>query len=109
MKVRNLIGAVLIGAFSLTGCDPQIEKVEDLTGDGIEDVLLKRPFDRPLLFIGQKDGTYITAYEEQTLSGTTGNFVTNKRQFYVLDGKYYRPAQKRGKVYVFDSAQKDQK
>jgi hypothetical protein len=106
MKVRSLIGAVLMSAFVLTGCDPSIRKVGNLTGNGGIDILIDRPFDYSLLYIDQKDGTYVKASQEQTFFDTTGNFITDKGQIYVFDGKFYRPAQKKGKVYVFDRAKK---
>jgi len=92
-KLYSLIAAALIG---ISGCsDPSIKRIEDLTGDGICDVLIHNNSFFPseegdYLLIGQKDGSFVSAkkYEGGQRNGPT-YFMTNDYHTYFFDGKNY--------------------
>ncbi len=115
-KLINKLGIGALGlalAGSLTGCDnTHIKKVGDLTGDGIQDVLMYKsdiagPRRGNYLFIGQKNGEFVKAKEvvdgilNLNFTGTMGDnfeyFETDNGEKYFFDGKFYRLSPKQKK------------
>ena len=92
--LRNLLLAGTLA--SLIGCDfsPEIKETGDLTGDGIQDVVVNVG-DIKYLFIGKKDGTYIKTWEIK--DGRTKYFKTNDGRAYFWDGQFYRESPQREK------------
>ena len=85
-----LVAAVTFGIAG--GSQPTIEKKEDLTGDGIEDVIVNvnyGPQNGNWLFIGQKDGTYVRAGKHKSTDGIE-YYRTDDGQAYFHDGEIYR-------------------
>lgn len=99
-KMTNLKKILLGTAFALTtaGCysNPEIEKVGDMTGDGISDIMIKNMEGR-YIFIGQKDSTYIRATETQMLETEISSFKTDDGRVYFFDGQFYKEAIKNDK------------
>ncbi|MBS3079682.1 hypothetical protein J4218_06170 [Candidatus Pacearchaeota archaeon] len=95
-KLYSLIAAALIG---ISGCGGMtIDKKGDLTGDGIEDIVVSNQVvlrKDTYLFIGQKDGTYIrsTKYNGGQKDGPE-YFMTDDNRTYFFDGKFYVEAKK---------------
>ncbi|HLD97722.1 MAG TPA: hypothetical protein VI815_00180 [Candidatus Nanoarchaeia archaeon] len=98
MEIKNTLKSMLLsGALALgtIACDAtsEIVTIRDLTGDGIEDVIIytdgngARNF--RYLFIGQEDGTYIRAKEITESSGVS-YFLTDSGDAYFSDGELYK-------------------
>ena len=98
---KTLTNIALAGtlALSVAGCadKTKIKKVADLTGDGIQDILMYE--DRFLasergnfLFIGKEDGTFVRARE--TTHESVTYFLSNDCKVYFFDGKYYKESPK---------------
>jgi len=89
----GLVALAAAGLALLIGCaPPNIEKKKDLTGDGIEDVLLNVSpgyNNGRWLFIGKKEGGYISALEKGGQKGPR-YFETGDGQIYFSDGEVYR-------------------
>src|SRR3989344_6322698 len=97
---KTLRNIVLTGALALGGIScvrpPELKRVADLTGDGIDDILvnefgviLNASVERNYLFIGQKDGSFIRTKEEDMGKGVK-YFKTDDGTVYFFDGKIYR-------------------
>ena len=93
----KLINKLLLtsGIALLAGChEPNIEGIQDFTGDGIPDIMVSVN-DKNLnyLFIGQEDGTFIRT-EESTYSGFRA-FLTEDGEYHIFNGDYYMSVPKR--------------
>lgn len=92
---NNLARVALLGTLALggVGCSqgPTIEEKKDLTGDGIEDIIVYTKMNK-WLFIGQEDGSFICAKEY--VHGETKYFKTNSGATYFWDGEFHRPSPK---------------
>jgi prolyl oligopeptidase PreP (S9A serine peptidase family) len=93
MFKRTLCALVALATLGIAGCSqPTIEKPKDLTGDGIEDVVVdidRGPQSGKWLFIGQEDGTFVRAKRYRTDNGTE-YYRTKDKQIYFFDGEIYR-------------------
>jgi hypothetical protein len=91
-------GTKIIGLGSLLvllGCSPEITKHEDLTGDGIPDLMIEEKFagaGQTYLFIGKKDGTFVrsTLIQGEYILNDIPYFKTLEGEIYIFDGKFYR-------------------
>ena len=108
MVLKKTLGLILSGALTLGGIGfsesyskpkiEQIEKIADLTGDGIKDILLDtRIFCNDIggryLFIGQKDGSFVRA-KEKVDNNNIKYFLTDDGIAYFFDGQDYRESPK---------------
>ncbi|MBI5066342.1 hypothetical protein HZA97_08970 [Candidatus Woesearchaeota archaeon] len=100
-----LTAALAIGA---TGCGDgkhelrkvgqhELKKVEDVTGDGVTDVLIDIRADSfrdvgNYLFIGKEDGTFIRTQEMNDKNGIK-YFLSDEGVAWFLDGSIYKPSQ----------------
>jgi len=95
--VMNRLAKTILGMTFvelLVGCAPRIEKVGDLTEDGLQDILITDMNNRRYLFIGQTNGKYIRTIEEFNFNGKVKYFVTEDgKTAYFFDGKFYRKSQ----------------
>ena len=84
--IKTICTLVAAAAIGIAACDkPSIEKIKDLTGDGIPDMVITANSSY-YLFIGRKDGSYERAeckhdYEKPWFSCTTINNDT----LYLMD------------------------
>ncbi len=97
MKIEKNIGKIsLVGALALgfVGCNtgPTIEEKADLTGDGIEDIIIISSSNNRYLFIGQKDGSHIRARVYKDGNTNVEYFKTEDDLIYFWDGEFYRPS-----------------
>lgn len=98
-KTKTLTQIVLAGALSvvLSACGnrfPEVKKCEDLTGDGIRDILMCDKNRKQYLFIGKEDGTFISAEQIMDEKTRTIYFLTEDNTAYFFDGKFYQKAEK---------------
>ena len=99
---KSLTSIVVAGALALglTGCGdgkPEIRKYEDVTGDGIKDVLMYEDAFAGAtrgnyLFIGKEDGTFTRTQKRR--NGEVKYFFSNDGVAYFFDGKFYKPSPK---------------
>ena len=97
-SIALVVGLALPTAFGVSiaitsNRKPEIIKYEDMTGDGIKDVLMYE--DAFLgstrgnyLFIGKDDGTFIRTQEKK--DENLRYFLSDDGDAYVFDGKFYR-------------------
>ena len=102
MKIEKNIGKIaLVGALALgfVGCNTglTIEEKADLTGDGIEDIIIISSSNNRYLFIGQKDGSYVRAVESESLTGDAKYFKAKDGKNYFWDGEFYKLSPKQKK------------
>ena len=102
MRFKNNLAKVALGgalALGLIGCvyRPSIKEKKDLTGDGIEDILVevKGVNLGTYLFIGQKDGSHIRARVYKDGNTNVEYFKTEDDLIYFWDGEFYKPSPKR--------------
>lgn len=96
---KSITRIVLAGVLALgvAGChNTEIKKVGDLTGDGIQDILMYEgdfigSNRGNYLYVGQKDGSYIPAKEES--DGYVKYFKTDSGETYFFDGEFYKKVQ----------------
>lgn len=97
---KSLTSIVLAGTLALgvAGCGKtEIKEVGDLTGDGIQDILM---YEGDLLgsrrgnylFVGQEDGSYVSAKE--VINKDVKYFKTDDGVAYFFDGEFYKPSPK---------------
>ncbi len=94
-KFHTLVAAVSIGLASCS--QPTIEKLGDLTGDGIPDIIIdiREGFQHgKWLFIGQEDGSYIRAKRHDAKNSEIKYYRTEDGQVYFFDGQIYKSAPK---------------
>lgn len=100
MRFKKAIqGLVLACSIGISSCDssPNIEQKADLTGDGVEDILVRNSggIDNwAYLFIGQKEGGFIRAKKCQSSTANTTWYQTDDGRNYFFDGKNYVEAVK---------------
>jgi len=96
MKSRLL--AIIALSIGISGCSgPRVERIDDLTGDGISDVLIKNSSFTPsengyYLCIGQKDGSFVTA--KQHKEDGLEYYKTKDKIYYFFDGKHFVESKK---------------
>lgn len=96
---KSLTSIVLAGALALgvAGCGKtEVKKVGDLTGDGIQDILMYEgdflgSRRGNYLFVGQEDGSYVSAKE--IIDGDVKYFKTDDGAYF-FDGEFYKPSPK---------------
>ena len=89
MKQRTLLSIILTGSCMVTGCvRPTIQKHEDLTGDGIPDVMLDLTNEYNYLFIGQANGKFVRARQHDDEG--VKYFKDDSGTVYFFDGEFYR-------------------
>jgi hypothetical protein len=115
MVSRKTLGLILSGVLILTGVScpkgysehksskpkiEQIEQIADFTGDGIKDYIVNTKifcgdlFGERILFVGQKNGSYIRAREKVDNNGITYFLTDDKKTAYFFDGKHFKESQK---------------
>jgi hypothetical protein len=85
------LASILVGC----GSEPKIVKHEDLTGDKVDDFIIETGHGfgtghGTWLYIGQEDGSFITAEANQKKNPEY--FTTEDGTNYFFDGKFYKPA-----------------
>ena len=93
---KSLLAGLSLAVLGLGACAPipKIEKIEDLTGDGRVDVLLKVESRRIFidnykwLAVQQEDGSFD---EARAAYSTTSNHFFGKKEYF-FDGEFYREA-----------------
>ena len=101
-KTKNLTQIVLAGAISvvLSACVdwPKVEKCEDLTGDGITDIMICNDNGAHYLFIGKEDGTFLSSKKRYTRNRDNPDkvtyFIAEDKTAYFFNGKFYQKAEK---------------
>ncbi len=93
----TLVAAAGIGLAAVACSQPQIQKLEDLTGDSIPDAIVNIKYGWQAgtwLFIGQKDGSFVRAGQKD--NNGVKYFRTDKGETYFFDGQFYKlsPKQK---------------